>query len=477
MKKLNLFIFSFIILAAVVGGYFLIKSGALQQTALAVSSITVGDDGKVYWSFLASATDIDESVVFTSKPTSFTKDDGTKVTPQSTMSINFSKADSYCTYRYADVTKKVWILGVYPYNVDYKILSSPERTAHIRVNDGNQAITFDATTIQSFSLNDKDGTGSVKITTQGILAGKTDCPDYEEVVVLTDSKGVTKVYYRDDWEAALNKATNFLDFTGFINAAWSQVRINSNFLNSFSSYNIGDTNFKGNVDLGSGVFTITADQDYFDSIIYIPSKIINPSIQPINIPAKLEVDSTNSFRVDITNSVAGCGYITVTATSLKSTITPSSTRINLCDSVSTYFIIKTPNIVTDDTVTIKACSVSQFGDSYCDTETKTFNIVKTSDVVVKCGDGICQSSENNATCPADCLIIVPPVTDNICTHWYETPIKTEVGVGPLGIGRLIGWTKDEIRCGIRTEVIITVIIIILALIALIIYLIKFKKIR
>jgi hypothetical protein len=440
-------------------GLILILSAGVLNSIYSVSSVNVGSDGKVYWVVTASADSIDEGYSFNYNPSKFTTPDGTSVTPKQALSLSISKADSYCSYQI--------ISGGF----NYKLLSNAERTANVLIRDGfnpNNPVTLDATIVQSKPIQDSDGKGNLTIKTQGLLTGKTDCPPTENVAIVGTGSSLNpyEIVYKDR-------------FTAFI----PQKIENTQFISAFKVKPIiTSTSIKGDIELGSGVFIITADQDYFDSVIVTPPKDVKPYVDLINVP-ELKQGQTGSMSVMIKNSESSEGNIVVKVLDTDSSITPSSQNTILKDTKTLYFNIKAINQVTQDTGKIQVCGTNQFGSSSCSDKSFTLNIVSSSVIITeKCGDGICQSNENSATCSSDCEAIIECpqgkvlvngdcVTPKVCA-WYQEPyIKTEKDYGTLYWRYFIGnpkitETEDCKTAGWLNLLVIAVIVISLGSFAL-----------
>ena len=237
--------------------------------------------------------------------------------------------------------------------------------------------------------------------------------------------------------------------------------------------------------MGNGVFTIKADQDYFNSVIYIPPKIVKPKIESIDIPDEIKEDSTSSMNVVISNKENSQGIIVVKVISKDLTINPSSLNVELKDEAIVSFSIKTNKNIGGSKVTIEACSIGEFGTQNCDTESKSFSIIKESIFVpepeIQCGDNICQSSESPTTCSIDCEIDEKDsvAVDKADCKFYENFVESEkeVGTGFLGLGRLVGSTKTitTTQCKTSPAWFLGVFTIIAGLFAVLIALIFKKK--
>ena len=425
----------------VVAMFFVISN--VSQSFFSVSEVSVGVDGKVYWLLTASANKIDEGYVFSYSPEDYTKSDGTEVLPQESLTIAITKEDSGCEYGVEKKEEKI-LFGLRTF--EYYILKNPERFANIKITDGNgNSQVLDATLIDSATIKDDDGEGEITIETQGILAGKVDCPDYENVAIV-EGDGSFGVLERRDLESWLDGVSFFPSLTDLL----QDVDQNTQFISSFQNPPSFDrTKLVGELNIGNGVFTITADQDYFDSVVLIPEKEVIPKIQDIIIPSKIQQDEDSTMKVLVSNLEDTSGTIIVSVESDDASIIPSSTNVQITDEKEIVYTMKTSDNVGNSEVCVEACSISQFGSSVCDSECKSFEITKEEPKEI-CGDNICQEFESETTCPEDCLEDDSNEDDDLICSFYQTYKEKE----RCGIGCSIGLKEPTIikKCSLSTWV-------------------------
>lgn len=392
-KSVISLIIGLVLIASIIGVIFIV--GIPGQSILSLSKVQLVD-GKAYWLLTASANNIDETSIFTYNPSTYTTLDGTQIKPKDSLVITFSKQESQCVYQAQKIQKS--FLGL---DRSYYILQNPEREANILIFDGNgQQTTLDATLVQSKTIKDIDGKGSLTIETQGILAGKTDCPNYENVAIVWNS-GNPIFYEKSDYELKLS----------------SNARKNNIFPSSFDSFpTFNGGELRGDINIGNGVFTITADQDYFDSVVISPSKVAKPKITEIIIPEEIKEDTPSTMKVIIEND-GDDGNIIIEAESDAMSINPSSTNILLRDSKTISYTLQLTGDIGSQSVKVTACSGNQFGEGNCDTKTKSFKIVSGDTGLGYCGDGICQLFESKTTCASDCG--QPDSTEQVECKWYQ----------------------------------------------------------
>lgn len=105
--------------------------------------------------------------------------------------------------------------------------------------------------------------------------------------------------------------------------------------------------------------------------------------------------------------------------------------------------VKSAQISTECTTNAQ-CDQGQI----CDLSTTNYGQCITQTTGPYCGDNICQSDENIVLCPVDCKDLLTNVEcnqkaiDQPLMGWTWVEEKTEVGIGPLGIGKLFGFTKE-----------------------------------
>jgi len=441
-NKKILVIFGVILLFSIIfvlGGYFLINN-LPRQSILSVSNVNVDiENGKVFWVVQASSNKADEIFSFSYKPNKYTMDNGTEVTPKQYLSLTFSPEENKCEYQVTKREEK-YNLGLSTFT--YYTLSNPERIMNIEIVDGNGiSRTMDGTIIDSVQFSDSDGRGSVVVETQGALTGKYDCPDYDNVAVYKAKDGNYGFFYYSDLRALLENV-----IFGWEESTLSEFVSNndlqySTFASSFDGTPSFNTNeVVGNLEnMGSVVFTITADQDYFDSFVYTPPQTAEPKIGEIVCP-DLNVGDSSSISAEIINEASGKGLISVKASSYSISISPSATNVDVEDSKTIYFSLKAGQVVKDYSINLEACGVDQFSSVNCVSKTCSGKIVSEStNVNSYCGDGICQENENFNFCPEDCEEEVEENEDKTCPYfWQEYHEGTDGGLFGLLEGEPAG---------------------------------------
>lgn len=404
----------------------IIFNQGISQNIISQSEVKL-ENGKVFWLITATANNIDEGFRFINKPDNFITDD-LEVRPQKSFDLFFSKSDSGCTYQVERKERRI-LLGLK--KVEYFLMNTPERFADIKITDRNgKSVIMDGTVVDAKTIKDPDGKGEIVIQTQGLLGGKKDCPSATDVAIVVEDNQV--IYFDqsqlEDFIDGLRIFPSLRDLT-------RQVDRKNSFTNAFNNVPIfNGIQVTGKLDIGNVVFTATADQDYFDSVVFIPPKEVDPNIVSISIPNEIEADSTSSMKVIIENKKSTSGTILVEATSNDASITPSAQNVQLSDRVSLNYVIKTANVDKISSVRVEACWTGQFGGKNCDVLTQSFAIVK-EEVKDTCGDGICQSNEAESTCPDDCTGVPEPELD--CKFYQVERFQNEVDrtfLNRLGFG-------------------------------------------
>lgn len=463
-NKKSLYVILGIISLLVISGLGYFVYSQVTQSVLAVSSVNVGSDGKVYWVYYASANKPNEQYLFTSKPSTYTKSDGTQITPKSTLMLAISPKTPECVYQTTANTQKYGLIGVSEFT--YYTLNNPQKKIDIEIADGNNVVkTLDGTTVQSLTIDDTDGSGSVTIQTQGILSGKYNCPNYDNVIIYKDDDGSIGYFDKSDWGDYSHWNTNII-LKPTVSKLSNYINFNTGFTNSFDGTpSFNNLKVIGAINFGYPTFTITADQDYFDSTVYIPPEEAIPGIEKINIPSEIKQDDSSSGTIKISNS-GDSGTVYLDISSDKFGISGYPSNFELDESKTVSFTIKAPNSVECGKITAKVCQTSQFTSSECDTSSKSLCSISSSDDPDEyCGDNICQSNENVNTCPSDCTEEdTGTETSQLECKWYQTLVQSQsCGLNPLC---LVGITdpKTEQKCTLSGWIYLIVVMFILILI-------------
>jgi hypothetical protein len=419
-QKVGLFIFLLGL------GLVLIFASGVLQSFLGVSEFRA-DDGKGYWLISGVADSFGDKANFLTKSASQlgtgTLPDGTKVVPQKGLAISISKGTSQCEYAMVQRSKVIWTSIFNRETVRYYDVASPDRVINaVFSDDRGNSQTVDGTIDNFLTFTDSDGKGTAVIRTLKSTQGKQDCPSPSSLAILKASENpflrtddaieyldrsqlIAFLDERDSWGSTFR----FKDVKEVANA--------NTFILAFSN---GELKIVNNKVIGSGrnigdvLFTITADRDYFDSVLITPAKPSIPKITKVDYPKEIGNGKSASIKVTINNE-GDKGSANIQFSSNYLSFSPDKGSFIL-DKELTY----TTTIVAGDSekanspITIKVCGVSQIVAGSCDTETIYIDIKgSTPDT---CGDGICQSFESYLTCPKDCKQGDIPLT---CDNWWE----------------------------------------------------------
>jgi len=394
------------------------KGGDKPLSIIALSEVTVYG-GKVYWVATGTADSLDSGYSFYYLPSAHTLPDGTTVTPQDSLSVLIKTQDKKCTYLLQPKSKTLYSIPIIPYvwyydwTYNYKVLYNPAKSFLIKVtpNRGN-VITMNGATQDSKDIHDPDGNGKVTVSTLGALGTAYNCPESSDIAVIHsggDSKIISKSELENDLDSLpdslLGIIINWLLGLGPdpVTVFFTEYQENFAFTSSFEIYPaITDSSITGSKDMGNPVFTITADQDYFNSVVYSPPTSADPYIDNINIQ-DTQSGSSESFSVKVKNHDSTPGNVILTVSSPHSTINPSSQNFLLTTSSTKYLTISSDvfSVRTSDPITAEVCTTNQFGDNKCDSKTVSHYIIPDSPPHY-CGDGVCDANEDATTCPTDC---------------------------------------------------------------------------
>lgn len=427
-----------------------------QQTFLSQSTFRTDGD-KNYWVINAVADSIDEKTSFISElPSPEELSDGSTITPKSALTLTVSKADEKCEYLAYQQTREIRG-GFYTYDILYYTLSSPERVVNFIVSDdrGNTE-TFDGTIQQSKVFTDIDNDGEAIVQSVGILSTKTDCPSGSDVVII---KADENTFLTTD------KQVEVLDKSDFI----ASVEDNQAFFNTLSDFEVvdnyafirdfanGEIIFTGSKLIGTGrnignaQFVISADADYFNSVIITPSVPAIPKILKIDIADDIIRNTVSSMVISIENQEDIEGKAFISITSDYASFTPSAEAFTIDEKKVFYTNIKVKDLEKADAdIQVKVCGISQFTTAQCDTETIKFNIVGKDTKVETCGDRICQVYESQTTCSVDCL--EPEFEETTCKWYQDSYIATELDYGRAYWRIYIPYVEPEerIKAGCQT---------------------------
>lgn len=348
-------------------GLIFVFSGQIGQSILSVDSIqTTVDGGKLVWTVFGSANNLDETYAFRQKFGKETLDDGTEITPQKYLSLTISEKSSTCNYGIIDLGSGIKGLSIPSKNID--LLVYDRNSGRNQILEGEKA--------DQVIIDDPDGKGELVVSSEGLLGGANECPDYENVAIINQD-GESKVVYKDALLQKRSYCSNPFSLL-CIYSLFTETPENTQFTNSFDSYTISSSNFVGSgLDLGSATFTIRADQDYFDSVVFTPAPECKPRITDIRVDNEITEGASSTIEVDITNDEDNSCKITVTPSSSDASFSPTSRNPTLENDVTTTFTISNKaGEESNREIEIEACFFG-FEGEICDTEIARYDSVKT----------------------------------------------------------------------------------------------------
>lgn len=410
---------TFAILTMFIGGLLLIfVFPQFTQSVLALSNIQV-EDGKAYYTWYASANQPGEQYTFTYTPRTYTEGDLT-ITPKDSLVIAINPGEPICTYQTTKQTKDIRYLGIKVGTFTYYTLGNPAKSIDVKIADAktNKEYTLDGTSVSSLTIKDSDGDGSLVVQTQGLLSGKYNCPDNDNVAIAVKKDGTYDYVYKNDLDNFISSLNSWSLTTAYSNLR--NVDLNTGFTSSFEeTVKFDGDEVSGIINFGYPTFTITADSDYFDATYYTQPKLPEPKIGTINLANEVKADGSSSGSVLIKNNGdEGLVYLKIDSDDFS--IGSYSSNFNLDNEKTIYFTIKAPNSELCGDIYFEVCSTSQFTSSSCDSNTaKLCSVMDQKDVSEYCGDGICQSNENFNTCQSDCKQIIDDNNGELSCKWYQ----------------------------------------------------------
>lgn len=421
--------------------------GNVQQSFLGVSEFKT-DDGKGYWLISGVADSIGDSATFLQRlPLEGTLPNGTKVKPTQPLKLSISKGEQKCEYKLIKKTPKIYTGIFKKETITYYELESHQRVINVVFSDdrGNSQ-EVDGTTNQVLYFYDSDEDGGLAtIKTVKSTQGKRDCPNNDNVVVMKSNENPSALEFSKPI-VYLDKTDfqNFLEEYGSLFSAGRFFEEDVNELDSFrlafsnGQITLTSTKLTGTgIDLGDVIFTITADREYFDSVMITPAKPTDAYIDEVFYPKRILQNSDSSLKVLIKNR-GDKGIVNIKLNSNSFSFGTSAQDITLDEETTFTTTIKAQKEVLDNAeINIKVCGTSQIGKSNCDEENIFIDIEKEEvgedEIIDPCGNTICDEFENELTCPQDCAKDSKGgVTGKIECSWYqESYIREKEDCGVL----------------------------------------------
>lgn len=371
---------AFLIGIGAIGLIFILSAGFIQQTVLGQSRVQIGPDGEPFWVVNVVATNInEETYAFNYAPSDDTLPDGSTIQPQDSLTLYFSKGDSYCEYFLQKQTKEYLLKP----DFSYDILQNPSKKVSVNVRDeaGTVKTLFGGST-SSKMFFDPDGQGSATITTVGILGQEKNCPNYENVAIIYDG-GNAKIVNKGELENELDQSFS-LTTIGIFQYFYTNtdISVNTQFIDSFEgSPVVSGGSVKGDVNLlGNPQFTITADADYYDSIIITPPEQSDPVVEKINIFGDVGQGETGAMEVQYGNNGAESTISVSIESPSNVEVIPNTENFGLPESgTSRTYQVRGGQDTGCGDIKVTACSINQFGSNNCDSKTENVCIVEEGD--------------------------------------------------------------------------------------------------
>lgn len=419
-KKLNF-------LYMLVGVTLLLLLGLIANqnfSVIGISQVEVGDDGIPYWIIQVDGKSIGGEYVFSAVSNDleeYPTSQGT-VVPQEDISITIKDISTQCIYtlgdgddRFVDDVAQLFGSDTYYYEISPTTKTSVFMTFFDDLSNKEQtvdALDWVNGNEVSFEYND----GVINVEPLGGFVGNYQCPQLSEYVAVIDRSNYNEVkfgkyetsYFSGDY-------TNFEDKTSQVTSGLGMTcsvkGTDSSGTQQTIVCNVGDDNTI--VSTANPVVLLTADANYLD-FKYVATTVGDPEIVDVSFPDSMNAGEISSITVRVKNIGDDKGNFKVKLTSPSLTISPSTIGItlNAGESDDVSFVAVSPTGQTSDiksSASVQFCSLGEFAlAGTCDTyedisitvgEQETFKITEDEPT---CGNGVCDSNENSATCPSDC---------------------------------------------------------------------------
>jgi hypothetical protein len=425
-----------------VGLFLILGNNMLRQSVLSVSNVQL-KDGKYYWIATGVTGNTEEGFTFLMQPQDYDipNTDNT-LEPQRGLGLLIKKESSYCTYQVIPKTyTNSGIFGIFGTStIDYYTLSSFERTANIKVtnSDDKKFVILDGTAGEEATIKDKDGNGEVRIQTQGALQIKQDCPSPNGIAIAYNPDNGDYIFMIEEiYIDLLQQSTDpFIAIKGYNSRNPKAI----GFINSFETPPKFDgSEVKGNTEIGNVLYTISADADYFNAVVYTPPTEANPIIKDIDFPNSICTGNTGTIEVTV-NYGGEKGEVILSVDAQDSSVKPSSITRELDKTLTETFRLQSGVNPVKAEIIVEVCAKSQFSNVNCDSETIKITQNECTEEeeaqTTYCGDNICNGAETETSCVEDCysgdsvtLISETKQNESLC-EWYEQEVTvTELDYG------------------------------------------------
>jgi hypothetical protein len=449
---LELLLVLIVVIAAI---YFASKSGFLGSIA-GLSKVQIktveSSGGTYYWVADIIVNRPGETSSWIYQGTNYDTSNGV-LQPQSTFDISYAPKSADCKYAMTQ--------GVDGHS-DFASarLQYPTAGLYYTVSidkNGKSVVskTFNAYSHDVDVLKDPDGNGTVYLENAIVGRGPLDCPQAPTIYVyrMPDGKNIvtTKTIHDIIW--------NCLAYDQFGDLGWKQCQYDilyqsglcrdevarcmettnvasdpTGFLNQFNNvdyyWSNGTLIGHGSYDnYGTVMITAKADAAMFETMLWKPATVSEPSILSATIPGICGgKQGTASVTIQNVGDVAGKFYVTMDSPNL--VYTPNTQTVQALDAGKSYilsFSVTAGSTAATTSTTVKACGSGEFGDK-CVTKIITSNIISCGGGVNPnpsyCGNGVCDSEigETSTTCASDCRN-VPDCQTQYGAGWYWDKTK------------------------------------------------------
>lgn len=382
----------------------------------------------------------------------YTLPNGSIVTPTRQETVTFTPEPFKCNYKLT-ATPEPYInlidmnLNLWNYYSAFspslvaktKISSSAATIGGIKIYSYLDMAQIGATTI----ILDTDGKGKAVVQTKGVLGGVNNCPDTSGVIFLKDQYGnpkpVDKASYIQYSQIKIRDASlvctayciNPLLLNSCISCISNTlsdlkhgegIQPAANFEGMCKSLAFTDptgTEIKSGVTcvaeeylFSNGLATITADQDFVDSVIVAP-QVLSEAIPKSMSPTTFNSGQSNTVRFIFENIKSTTDVFQYTLSSNIGTFSSPRGNVQIYANseapVDVTYSIPSMTTNTNYEITAKICSISAEYGEKCNIKTFNANALKYEQFnppTNSCPNGICEPhlGETTSTCPQDCHV-------------------------------------------------------------------------
>lgn len=388
MKKKNMLLVGVFVVIALI----LVIVGSGQFAIIGASQVKMGSDGLPIWIVNIAPERNGEQIVFSSDVSEFTPytdtNTGISTVPKNNFEIEFEPLNPTCTYQ---VTKSTglfsWLSQSIFGNEKYIISVGATRSSQVNVKLNQKLIT---------TLDSLDNTANFQladgliISSLGGYTGKRDCIDAENNVFFVKNRNTGEIkYYTPDGKL-------YTSFNNYYELGCAP----NNDLNRLTCK-------MSSRDIGLGNIQVSASAKY-TGFYYVYPSFGKPKVNSIDVPDSIESGKTNSLMIDISNIGDNDDKFGVRFYSDSLSFQPDGTTVNIVKGQSQKVVTTiVGKQVTKDT-NVKVCVDAYTISRYSKGETSTlcdYLTIKPTSIWTpnSCGNGQCESNENFATCPKDCV--------------------------------------------------------------------------